>query len=234
MFFKELIEERNVLEYKTMICFSERGNGLIKNPTLEGITELEELHGIKGLGAVVSVGTSLNKPQADGKGIFKIAHTAFDRITDQNHVAENVDALELSAYWRFNDENGIGVALDEWEPNAYFSKHPGAKTLEKIETKFKKWALDVDNNKKLKDCAIQLVARRRARTMNAAKWEVYATNASFACIHGDCRDKPFADRTTLEKHMRRNHAVTDSEAQRMVERGTKTWQYQRPQKTSAI
>ncbi|KAH5400365.1 hypothetical protein HBI47_197860 [Parastagonospora nodorum] len=231
MYFKELAEKRNVLQGKTTIYFSDGGFGHTNNPTFEGVTEIKALHGNKSLGAVVNVGTSRKKLKPGGKSIFKRVYTSFDRVTDPKYVAEKVAALELSAYWRFNDENGIGVDLDEWEPNGYFSKHPGAKTLETIETKFNKWAMDGDNNKHLRDCAKELVARRRARARNVAKWEVYATNASFACIHDDCRNTPFAERTALEDHIRRDHATSESEVQSMVKRATKMWQYQIPHRS---
>lgn len=225
MYFKELPEKRHMRDGETTIYFSDGGFGETNNPTFEGITEIKSLHGGKeNIGVVVNVGTSRGTIEAGGRSIFKRVHGAFDRATDPTIVAGKVEGEDLPHYWRFDDEAGIGVDLDEWKPNGYFTKYPGVKTLADIRAKFNEWVVERENG--LQKCAKELVARRRARILNLGRWEAYATNASFACNHGRCSSKAFDDRVQLQNHLRREHSVSDMDIASMVNDGTKMWQYQ--------
>ncbi|KAH3907616.1 hypothetical protein HBI56_179990 [Parastagonospora nodorum] len=229
MYFTELAHRQDgISESGTVTYFSDGGFGAENNPTDEGITEIRSLHGLENLGAVVNVGTSRKKQQAGGKSFFKRVHNSFDRATDPDSVAAKVASMNLPYEWRFNDESGIDVELDEWKPNGYFSKSPGVKTLEKIKSKFNEWAADPENSAYLRRCARELVSRRRARIRNFAKWEIYATSASYMCEIGECRNRPIADRTTLETHLRSTHSVAESEIYSTVGAATKMWRYQIP------
>jgi hypothetical protein len=228
MYFKELPEKRHMREGETMVYFSDGGFGQTNNPTYEGIAEIRSLHGDGNLGAVVNIGTSRSKLKAGGKSIIKRAKVGFHIATDPKAVAEKMNALNLDDYWRFNDEDGIDVDLDDWKPNGYFTKHPGTKTLEKIKNKFREWALEPENSEHLRSCAEELVIRRRARTRDLAKWRIYATNATFSCTYAECHVGSFEDHETLENHFRNNHFVPESEMRAKVDRATKMWQYQIP------
>jgi hypothetical protein len=229
MYFAELAHQQDGMsESGTVTYFSDGGFGAENNPTDEGITEIQSLHGFENLGVVVNVGTSRKKQQAGGKSIFKRVHNSFDRATDPDSVAAKVASMNLPYEWRFNDENGVEVELDEWKPNGYFSKSPGVKTLGKIKSKFNEWAADPENSAYLRRCAKELVSRRRARIKNSAMWEIYATCASYTCDIGDCRNRPIADRTTLEMHLKSTHSVAESELQSTVGAATKMWRYQIP------
>jgi hypothetical protein len=226
MYFEELPERRHMRDGETTIYFSDGGFGETNNPTYEGIAEIKSLHGGKeNVGVVVNIGTSRGTREAGGRSIFKRVHGSFDRATDPKIVAEKVEGESLPYYWRFDDENGINVDLDEWKPNGYFTKHPGVKTLEKIRRKFNEWVVERENGL-LERCAKELVARRRARTLSPGLWEAYATNASFACNHGRCNSKPFEDRIQLQNHLRGEHSIPENELQSEVRDGTKMWQYQ--------
>jgi hypothetical protein len=215
-------------ESEAVTYFSDGGFGFTNNPTFEGITEITSLHGEENLGAVVNVGTSRRKRKAGGKSLSEMIHESFDISTDPNHVAEKVDRLDLPYYWRLNDEDGIEVDLDEWKPNGYFSKNPGAKTLGKIKSKFHEWAVHPDNSECLRSCAKELVARRRARIIDLAKWEVYATSASYSCNTGGCRNKHYADRAAFKTHLKNDHSISDVDIQSTVIEATEMWQYQIP------
>ncbi|KAH5142540.1 hypothetical protein HBH69_198060 [Parastagonospora nodorum] len=229
MYFTELAHRQDgISESGTVTYFSDGGFGAENNPTDEGITEIRSLHGLENLGAVVNVRTSRKKQQAGGKSFFKRVHNSFDRATDPDSVAAKVASMNLPYEWRFNDESGIDVELDEWKPSGYFSKSPGVKTLEKIKSKFNEWAADPENSAYLRRCAREFVSRRRARIRNFAKWEIYATSASYMCEIGECRNRPIADRTTLETHLRSTHSVAESEIHSTVGAATKMWRYQIP------
>jgi hypothetical protein len=228
MYFKELPEKRHMLDGETTVYFSDGGFGQTNNPTYEGIAEIKSLHGEGSLGAIVNVGTSRTKLKAGGKSIFKRAAAAAHIATDPKSVAEKVESLNLSEYWRFNDDVGINVDLDDWKPNGYFTKHPGTKTLTDIKNKFREWALDPENSEHLRSCAEELVMRRRARIQNPAMWKVYATNASFDCHYAGCHSESFNDHEALSDHFRNTHSVPESELRAKVDRATKMWQYQIP------
>lgn len=234
MYFKELPVRREMADGETTIYYSDGGFGQTNNPTYEGISEIESLHGGKGsvnVGVVVSVGTSRKKLEAGGKSIFKRVKTSFDRATDPQVVHEKVEREDLQHYWRFNDFDGVDVDLDEWKPNGYFTKHPGTKTLKKITNDFNAWVMNghLDD---LRSCAKELVARRRARIRKPAQWDVYATNASFTCTQADCTSETFNDRHLFRNHLSGAHSVPASELSSMVRQCTKMWRYQRPRNSS--
>jgi hypothetical protein len=176
----------------------------------------------------VNIGTSRSTLKPGGRSAFKRVKSAFDIATDPATVANVVEDLNLPYYWRFNDEDGIDVDLDEWKPTAYFTKNSGTKTLEKIQNKFNAWALQPHNREDLSKCAKELVRRRRARIRNQAKWKVYATNASFACRQAGCNSEAFHSHITLRDHLRNDHSIQESELQTRVDEATQMWQYQKP------
>jgi hypothetical protein len=226
MYFKELPEKLHMRDGEKTVYFSDGGFGQTNNPTYEGISEIKALHGDDNLGAVVSIGTSRSKLKAGGKSIFKRAAAAAHIATDPQAVAEKVQDMNLSHYWRFNDEEGIEVQLDDWKPNSYFTKHPGIKTLTEIKNKFRKWALEQENCEQLNICARELVRRRRARIMDPVMWKIYATDASFGCHYDGCRIEFSEDYEALIKHFREDHSVPEVELQANIDRATKMWQYQ--------
>jgi hypothetical protein len=226
MYFKALPMKRSTGEGTSTIQFSDGGFDETNNPTEKGIEEIESLHGKTGsLGAVISIGTARNPVEEGGTRIDRMAKRTVGRYTDPQRVANRVRGLKLDHYWRFDDMKGIDVELDEWKPNGSFTKHPGEKTIKKIEREFNRWALTQDAE--FETCAEELVKRRRLRMRDRDLWEVYATCATFLCNHGQCRDIPFEDRTAMAHHLRTSHNLSDDHLQEAMKQALHAWRYQR-------
>lgn len=161
--------------------YSDGGFGHTNNPTLQGIWELETLHRrgegenvtYGSIGVIVSIGTARRDNNRGGRSTFQQAQEAFRTATDPQHVAEVVNYNNRSNCWRFNDESGLNIELDDWKP--------GNKSGDLMKAGFYKWLANWDNADRLRACARELVRRRRSRTRNASKWERFATVAEFRC-----------------------------------------------------
>ncbi|KAF2866966.1 acyl transferase/acyl hydrolase/lysophospholipase [Massariosphaeria phaeospora] len=229
MYFKEIVFQRNSIEGGTEMFFSDGGFGQTNNPTQEGILEIASLHGKHNVGAVVNIGTSKDTLESGGKSIFKRVREFVDRATDPTIVAGQLDGRDL--YWRFNDDRGLGVELDDWKPSGFSTRDPGHKTLRKIRTQFNRWAKNSSNTRHIEQCARELVARRRRRADDATLWEAYATGAVFICGYSACNNAQFENGDRLGEHLEEKHAVPPEESKKTVRRMTKRWLYQTPPKT---
>lgn len=222
-FFSTIKFQRHTLEGVRTEHFSDGGFGPQNNPTMEGIREIETMYGNGRVGAIVNVGTSRD-PSLDGNGTMTRIKGTFDAATDPRIVADEVRRRQIA--WRFNDDGGIGVAMDEWKPSGRFVKAPGRKTLGKIRIEFHRWASESANHKSISACARELVKRRRRRIEDKGRWEVFATGAFFGCGIAGCLDAPFPSAEDLREHYIRSHGFGDGEVDAVVERGTKKWRYQ--------
>lgn len=223
------------LDRREKVYYSDGGFGQTNNPTLQGIYELETLHRrqigntevIQGsIGVIVSVGTARADDQPGGKSIFKRVKKAFSRATDPQDVAGIIDYQERPNCWRLNDEEGLDMELDDWKPNK-FTSNPGHKSITLMETGFHRWASDEDNIDRLRDCARELVRRRRLRTMDRSKWERFATVAGFRCPCSECHDSLIDSRDDFAEHFQRRHAHQPNEHSYETPEVT-TWTYPSP------
>ncbi|KAH6633378.1 acyl transferase/acyl hydrolase/lysophospholipase [Boeremia exigua] len=215
---------------KGKVYYSDGGFGQTNNPTLEGIRELETLHRrlegdnvISGsIGVIVSIGTARADDKPGGTSIFKRAKEAFGRATNPQHVAEAVNYDDRRNCWRFNDEQGLKIELDDWKPSN--SSRPGHKSIALMRAGFNEWLLSGDNIDTIKACARELVIRRRQRTLNAAKWERFATVAEFHCPSSDCHNTAIETRDDFIEHFDSKHARQPHEHSYGVPEIT-TWRY---------
>lgn len=225
MYFKEIRFKQLANNQSTKVYFSDGGFGHINNPAQLGIHELQKLYGKSNVGVVVSVGTARADDEPGGKNIFKRVKQAFNTATNPQNVADQLDQYGLSNYWRFNDDKGLKIELDEWKPNGPFTKHHGQETIDTIKNEFNRWARKRANIRYLEECARELVRRRRKRTENKSKWERFATCAEFRCKNGECSSHRFNCRSDFEDHYLQNHGSENDEE--FIHPTFETWRYQK-------
>ena len=221
------------------MILTDAGFSHTNNPTKEGINEIEGMYGTESIGIVVSVGTARRDecnlksgPMAFKSKVEKFAQMATPSLaTDTERVHSEMAtnssrSKDYFRYYRMNDPDGLKMALDEWEPKSNrFNKKSGWKTLETIQIAFSKWA--GNNTAHLQSCAEELVRCRRARSVNRAKWERYATGAEFICRVRGCQKGSFDNREQFLKHLTREHAVRDiNDLEKELAECRRDWQYQ--------
>ncbi|KAJ8110963.1 hypothetical protein OPT61_g6330 [Boeremia exigua] len=190
------------------VIYSDGGFSRHNNPTRRGIEELEILHIRKGpqgeergkIGVVVSVGTARSDDLGSGKGIIRLIKRAFNIAGNPDDVAADLEEQNRAHYWRFNDNAGIKVDLDDWKP-----RNSGKRTLKTIKQRFSEWAADEDNQKMLQKCAVQLVNRRRARTQDVERWQRFSSVTQYEC-HCNNAWRPFHLGSEFDAHYREKHA----------------------------
>lgn len=231
LYFRPIEITRSTITGKTSTYFSDGGFDHTNNPTEEGRHEIESLHGRDNIGMIVSIGTARGPREPQKNGFIGTMKGLVDNATNPEVVHNQLDSLDYLSgrYWRLNDsEQGLGVELDEWKPSGRFAKNAGSITLEKIRTHFQRWAIDNGNARHLKNCAKELVKRRRARTEDASRWDTYATGAIFTCNCIACVNTRFRSRCDLAQHLRADHSIDDEEIEGKVMNMTKRWRYQVP------
>ena len=216
--------------------FTDGGFGHNNNPTRTGKQEIEDLHGSRSIGIVVSVGTARKLKEDAKKARFfstipDAAREFADAATDPEIVHKEMqrdhDNYSKFPYYRLNHPGGLQTELDEWEPKPkmYNKKPGGKKTIADIETAFDKWAAKIDNTQQLQDCAAALVARRRKR-MDTGKWERYATGSHFECRVKGCDPGDFFDRHKFSSHLHEDHYFEGHELEQEVSQCRRHWRYQ--------
>ena len=201
------------------------------NPTKEGTNEIEWMYGTESIGIVVSVGTARRDEGNLKSGLMKFKPKVKDlaqKATDTERVHLEMDtnsSRDNFLYYRLNDPDGLKMELDEWEPKpSRFNDKSGSKTRETIEIAFTKWA--GNNNPYLQTCAKDLVRCRRARSVNRAKWERYATGAEFRCRVNGCPSENFDNCELFQEHLTRNHGVGKKDHKQEVAQCRRDWRYQ--------
>jgi hypothetical protein len=164
------------------------------NPTAEGITEIERLHGIESLDMVVSVGTA--KKEARPKSWLRAIKVGIDSISrwtdpeDTHRAVLQRSKRDSFQYVRLNDPETLEIPLDEWKST----------TLRNIRNNFNSWAQRLDNIRLLEQCAQKLVDGRRLRwKSDRSRWERFATGSCFFCPHLNC-DSDFIRREDFTSH----------------------------------
>jgi hypothetical protein len=156
--------------------FSDAGFGITNNPTLVALQELQSLHGKDSVGTIVSVGTAPRR-EAGSRGTLHRIKESFEAATEPKIVAAEMARKNLESYWRLEDTDGLDVALDEWKPNGITTRNSqiGKETMKRITSAFNIWVLRTENIRLIRECAQELVARRRSRTADRERWKVFAT-----------------------------------------------------------
>ena len=193
--------------------FIDGGLGYTRNPTREGILEIEESTGLNSVGAVVSIGTA-------GRSTRKKTRT-----TDPEAIHYDVQELadrDKFSYYRFDDPGALKLSLDEWEP-----QRSGSATIKVITKAFNVWLKEVGQSS-IQECAVELVKRRVYRTHDADLWESYAVEARFQCRFRTCeRDQSFRTRRMFREHLRESHNMHERslETQTQCDESRRVWQY---------
>ncbi|TRX92716.1 hypothetical protein FHL15_006390 [Xylaria flabelliformis] len=174
---------------------------------------------------------------ADGKAEYEFEDAGFGAVNNpcselareiMHHHGQIEPILRLDTvgrYFRFNDEQGIDIEMDDWRP-----KNSGKQTLEALGNGFREWVLRAEVRKDLMDCAKTLVDYRRAR-MTTPRWERFALVRSFECRVNMCpkdRDNKWLDREDFKNHLARDHKPEDYKGTTIdeaVERCAREWEY---------
>jgi hypothetical protein len=194
-------EEKHQPEY-----YIDGGYGKHNNPTELGIDEIQTRHGESNVGVVVSVGTAKTKNQEISNDTSGMVKGLGDKSTDTKEIEQRVRKRNLPYSYRFNDDDGIGVEVDAWDPKGWLVKNPGHVTIETMENKAYRWLVNGGMRHEMEQCAKELVRRRRHRTQDESRWERYANAASiYRCTVDDC-NKEFKYRAGFSRHCETDHA----------------------------
>jgi hypothetical protein len=227
MYFEAIKFQNQTRNGTTETWFSDGGFSQANNPTKEGVAEIEMLHGKENIGLIVSIGTARGPSEPRGKGIVSFIKTTVDQHTNPEVPHNDLEKqFGENQYIRFNDLRGVGVVLDDWRPNGFFTKHPGKKTLKEIRHGFHKWSSDRSVNQQIQKCAELLVARRRLRIQDNCRWQRYATVAYFPCHCKGCPAPAFHNAEEFEKHLLDDHSCSSDEAKELVGKKKVVFTYQ--------
>ncbi|KAJ4336777.1 hypothetical protein N0V87_005170 [Didymella glomerata] len=207
LYFKELKVRQKHGRKGQKYYFSDAGFGELNNPTGVGLQEIETLYPRQTIGAVLNVGTSRSKPDPTPRSVLHIVKKLAGNATDPNIVAKQVAARNLPHHWRFNDDRGIKIELDDWKPNSRFSKGAsGSETCQKIRSSFEWWSGQPQNIQWLQECARELVTTRRGRSSDRSRWEQFAVGAhEYRCRHEGCQEESYNSRHQFQSHWENEH-----------------------------
>ena len=133
MYFDEANFTQRVGTRGQEFSFVDAGTSKLNNPTRVGLREIQTLPGRHTVGAVVNVGTSRSRPDPTSNSLVNLIKGLVGNATDTGIIAEEMEGLNLEHYWRYNDDEGIDVELDECKPNHWWTKDEcrGKKTFDK-------------------------------------------------------------------------------------------------------
>jgi predicted acylesterase/phospholipase RssA len=236
---------------RTIRIYEDGGMGQTTNPTSEGITDIEKQHGADAVGIVVSVGTArgtlkMKKNVIVGKTRETIIHGVWSQ-SDPGKVHQDIKSkmehYPNMEYWRLNPSSKdaknhgqlLNMPLDECEPKRArkTGERAGARTIREIETAFANWAQRTKVQKKLEELAQRLVAQRRLRLQNAAKWERFSMAVDYRCKHFNCPklSSKFTNLPEFQHHLQNNHGISsERELEKQKKKSWDPWIYPRPPK----
>ncbi|KAF2731010.1 FabD/lysophospholipase-like protein [Polyplosphaeria fusca] len=228
MYFKAIKFENETRSGTTKTYFSDGGFSHTNNPAEEGVKEIELLHGATNIGIVVSMGTARGPANSAGRGTISLFKTTVADNTDPEKVHARLYERfkDQECYFRFNDLNGIDVELDEWRKNTLFTRKPGRKTLDKIESGFHKWYSNGRVAKDIDHCAQLLVAQRTMRMHDRSRWDLYATGTYFPCHIDGCTREVFYNKERFKQHLTADHDISEREIERIIHEQTRGFKYQ--------
>ena len=217
------------------VLFTDGGFSHTNNPTRRGQLEIEDFHGPGSIGIVVSVGTARKEKKAKGlpglhffnkvpREMRDMAHNMSDPEVVHRDMKRERDKQDFT-YYRLNDQQGLDIELDCWEPKqGLFNQSAGSKTIKIIEDAFAHWACEAATMQQLRSCAEVLVECRRQR-MNTPKWERFATGARYRCHIQRCDLEDFFDGEKFEDHLR-EHGIPEHKLKEEVAYCKDHWRYQ--------
>ena len=223
------------------MLFTDGGFNYTNNPTREGTMEIEEAYGMEHIGAVVSVGTARHDQRPKEKGILPILSrikNVANMATDPEIVHRELQGLserEGFPYFRLNDPGALDIGLDEWEPKRdWFHKTSGTTTMKTIRNAFAHWAINHRTQDLFRECAAELVERRKARRLaNPAMWERYATGARYKCQDRGCDPVEFLNREDFRAHLMhpQHRQLQPDDLESVIATSRTRWRYQPKEST---
>lgn len=219
-----------VPEGKRAYIFEDAGFSTANNPCTELLWEIENHHGSNNP-VLVSIGTSRRgEEEFVGENIKTIIKRGLHRLgnPEQDHEAlKRHNDKGDCFYYRFNDEGGLKIEMDEWKP-----KKAGDDTIGKMRNRFTAWLQGGDVAKRFEECAAHLVRLRRDR-METRRWERFALGQYFVCQVKNCpkdRDNQWLDREDFESHLEREHIKRDygGDLATTLDDCRRIWRYRQP------
>lgn len=214
------------------LLFSDGGFNYTNNPTREGAKEIEEAYGPERIGAVVSIGTARHDKAPNGKGLLPIISRFkgfAQAISDPEVVHRDMETLSEDRefpYYRLNNPGALDIPLDEWVPKKSSpKKRSGSATMKAISDSFAKWTTNHRTHSLFKNCAAQLVERRRARAADTSRWERYATGASYKCRITGCDLDEFINCDEFKAHLIQKHKLPTVHLVAEINECRSSWQY---------
>ena len=191
------------------VRFVDGGIGTTNNPSWEALHEVRSQN--EEIGTFVSIGTG-RKP-GDRRQVATIdvvrsmAELAGD--TEFNHEQMSLESRRAGfGYYRFNEVGALdSTKMDEWDP-----AKSGRRTRRRIRNAFLSQLDNPEVMEKFRDCARELVRRRRLRTFDQATWERFALGTAYQCPRGGCRgghERLWHDRGGLLKHLEDEHGIDE-------------------------
>jgi hypothetical protein len=183
------------------------GFGEQNNPSKEAYYEV--LTSNENIGTFVSVGTGRKNADRFQAGLINRIKAAFDVMGDTEQTDEFMKGKSEKdpfSYFRFNEAEVLAdMDFDEWKP-----RKSGSKSIEKMTRAFSHWVIRPDVQRKLRQCADQLVRRRRFRVdVNPSLWEAFSLGSCYDCGREGCPEpvaKRWYMRSEFEEHLRRSHS----------------------------
>ncbi|KAI1740597.1 FabD/lysophospholipase-like protein [Xylaria scruposa] len=205
--------------------FEDAGFSPVNNPCEELEREIRHNHGQEIAPILVSIGTARPQSGDQRNHLMRVIRKAFTIAGNPELVHQQMQrSAAEDRYFRFNDQPGIDVEMDDWKP-----RNTGEHTLRILEDAFDRWVHRPEIRRKLESCAKALVDLRRAR-MNTSRWERFALVRFFECRVSRCpkdRDNVWRDKEDFKSHLARDHKREHYEGtiDEAVERCAREWEY---------
>ncbi|KAJ2991057.1 hypothetical protein NUW58_g2663 [Xylaria curta] len=207
--------------------FEDAGFSAINNPCVEVEREIIHHHDQEEP-ILVSIGTARPQPRDRRNHLVRVVRKAFTIAGDPEIAHKQMQTPgKEDRYFRFNDEEGIDIEMDDWRP-----RNTGRDTLNELENRFFRWLDRTEVRDELERCAKKLVALRQMR-METDRWERFALVRFFECRVNRCpkdRDNKWLDKEDFTNHLNRDHKPDDFEhsIDEVVKRSAREWEYRTP------
>ena len=217
--------------------FTDAGLGPVNNPSEEAFSEIRTLltpH--RRIGTFVSIGTARSTQRRSTRTLLNLIQRSFQEAGDPSRADHRMEEESRShgfSYFRLNDPGGLGeMKMDEWSPTGS-GPNSGARTIEAMTAAVDRWAAKPETVQTLWECAQALVQARRARSLDSALWERFATGKFYVCLDGHCRyggDKKWTDRAEFEQHLRDDpfHSLEQEQLAKALANCGHSWEYRPP------
>jgi hypothetical protein len=209
------------------MTFIDGGFGEANNPSKEAFYEVTTSTN-KTISTFVSIGTGRERPNKFQKGLKRLVKTSFAAVGDPEVAHQFMSDQSKQhgfSYFRLNEPDGLtDMEFDEWKP-----RNSGKRTQQKIREAFQRWALDPKVIEDLRNCALELVRRRRLRTADESQWERYALEAYFDCREDNCSEDGatrWYSRNEFQSHLIKDHKMKEGiDLQKAIRSYRTIWKY---------